>query len=183
MSDKNRRCSTAPKRTTISRHILRYFVLGLLAISISCQAGQPKKEQTQPVEKQTSAISTKTDGTKSPIGSNIKITVYYFHGNVRCPTCYKLENFAKSEVETDFAEAIKNEKLEWKTINVEEKGNEHFADDYKLYTKSVIVSTAQDGKELSWKNLDKIWQLVQDEKSYRNYIAKEVKACFEGKCL
>lgn len=171
------------KITNISRHILSYFVLGLLAISMPCQAGQPKKEQPQTIEKQSAIIPAKIDSAKSPISSNVKIIVYYFHGNARCPTCYKLENFAKSEVETDFAEAIKNGKLEWKTINVEEKGNEHFADDYKLYTKSVIVSTAKDGKELSWKNLDKIWQLVQDEKTYRDYIAKEVKACFEGKCL
>ena len=171
------------KITNISRHILRYFVLGLLAISMSCHAGQPQKEQPQTVEKQSATIPAKIDSTKSPISSNVKIIVYYFHGNARCPTCYKLENFAKSEVETDFAEAIKNGKLEWKTINVEEKGNEHFTDDYKLYTKSVIVSTAKDSKELSWKNLDKIWQLIQDEKTYRDYIAKEVKACFEGKCL
>lgn len=172
-----------PIKTNISRHILSYFFWGLFAVSLSCQAGQPKKGQTQPVEKQSAAISTKTGGTKSPIGSTSKITVYYFHSNARCPTCYKLEHYAKSEVETVFAEAIKNGKLEWKTINVEEKGNERFADEYRLYTKSVIVSITKDGKELSWKNLERIWQLVHDEKKYRDYIAEEVKACFEGKCL
>ncbi len=57
-----------------------------------------------------------------PEAANTKIVVYYFHGNARCPTCYKLENFAKSVVETDFANAIKDGKLEWKTVNVEEPG-------------------------------------------------------------
>jgi hypothetical protein len=112
-----------------------------------------------------------------------KLIVYYFHTTMRCPTCHKLETLAKSEVEAYFADAIKSGTLEWKTINVEEPGNEHFGDDYKLYTKSVIVSTVKDGKELSWKNLDKIWQLVYDEGRYRQYIRDEVKACLEGKCL
>ena len=114
---------------------------------------------------------------------NRHLVVYYFHGNARCPTCYKLEGFAKSEVETDFADAIKSGKLEWKTVNVEEKGNEHFVDDYKLYTKSIIVSVHQNGKETSWKNLDSIWQLVHDQSKYREYIKNDVKACLEGKCL
>jgi hypothetical protein len=66
---------------------------------------------------------------------------------------------------------------------VEDKGNEHFAEDYKLYTKSVIVSTQKDGKESSWKNLDQIWTLVGDQTKYMEYIRKEVKACLAGKCL
>ncbi len=111
------------------------------------------------------------------------IIVYYFHGNARCPTCYKLESYAKSAVESDFADAIKKGRCEWKTVNVDETGNRHFTNDYKLYTKSVIVSTVKDGKEISWKNLDQIWQLVHEEGKYREYIRNEVKACLDGKCL
>lgn len=114
---------------------------------------------------------------------NRHIVVYYLHGNARCPTCFKLETFAKSEVEADFADAIKKGTLEWKTINIEEKGNEHFGQDYKLYTKSVIISTRLGDKETSWKNLDQIWQLVHEEGKYREYIRNEVKACLDGKCL
>jgi hypothetical protein len=102
---------------------------------------------------------------------------------MRCPTCYKLEGYAKSVVELDFADAIKKGQMEWKTVNVDDKGNEHYNDDYKLYSKSVIVSTVKDGKESSWKNLDKIWELVHEEGKYREYIRNEVKACFDGKCL
>jgi hypothetical protein len=153
------------------------LVLGLFTIFcfISCQAGQPKV-QKQSVVKQ-------ADSTKAPASTIDKIVVYYFHGNARCPTCFKLESFAKSEIESNFADAIKKGTLEWKAVNVETAGNEHFDKDYKLYTKSVIVSTIQDGKELSWKNLDKIWQLVYDENNYREYIKKEVAACLAGKCL
>ena len=159
----------------------------MVSIFVVCQAGQPKA-QKQSVTKQTAAVAVETDTAKSDtvktsIPSTEKIIVYYFHGNMRCYTCYNLENYAKSEVESDFADAIKRGKLEWKTVNVETAGNEHFADDYKLYTKSVIISIIKDGKEVSWKNLDQIWQLVHEENKYREYIKKEVAACLAGKCL
>jgi hypothetical protein len=162
--------------------------LGILAVSVFavCIAAQPKS-RNQSALKQTTSVSAKTDSAKAitatAITTNNKIVVYYFHGNARCPTCFKPESFAKSEVETDFADALKKGTLAWKTINVEEKGNEHFVDDYKLYTKSVIVSIGQNSKETSWKNLDQIWQLVHEEGKYRDYIKKEVGACLEGKCL
>ena len=163
--------------------------LGIFIVSIfvACQAAQPKSQK--PADSQQMATvaektdTTKADTGKAPITKGRKLIVYYFHGNARCPTCYKLENFAKSEVETDFAGAIKHGKLEWKTVNVETAGNDHFSNDYKLYTKSVIVSTVVDGKEVSWKNLDQIWELVHNEADYREYIKREVEACLKGKCL
>jgi hypothetical protein len=165
------------------------LIVGLFVIScyLACQAGQPKSQKhstgKEPIAAASPAASAKTDTAKASIAANNKIIVYYFHGNMRCPTCYKLETYAKAEVESAFADAIKKGKLEWKTVNVDDKGNEHFNDDYKLYSKSVIISTVKDGKEASWKNLDKIWELVHEEGKYREYIRNEVKACLEGKCL
>jgi hypothetical protein len=169
----------------LSSHAITIFAL--VGILISCTNVESEAKKNTPTKKNATppvAISdSSAKGIVTPSTENKKIVVYYFHGDARCPTCFKLESFAKSEVEGDFAEAIKTGKLEWKTINIETAGNEHFGNDYKLYTKSVIVSTQKDGKEQSWKNLDQIWQLVHNESTYREYIKKEVKACLEGKCL
>ena len=142
-------------------------------------SGQPAKNISNVQADSAGSLKRQTN----PAKENRMLVVYYFHGNARCPTCFKLENFAKSEVEADFSDAIKKGTLEWKTVNVEESGNEHFNNDYKLYTKSVIVSTMKDGKEISWKNLDRIWQIIHDETKYREYIKNEVAACLKGKCL
>jgi hypothetical protein len=160
--------------------------LSVMFCFMACQAGQPKPQKQsaakEPIAAPSPAASIKTDTVKAPVATS-KIIVYYFHNNARCPTCFKLENYAKSAVESDFADAIKKGRMEWKTVNVDDKGNEHFTDDYKLYSKSVIISTVKDGKEASWKNLDKIWELVHEEGKYREYIRNEVKACLDGKCL
>ncbi|MDD5633755.1 MAG: nitrophenyl compound nitroreductase subunit ArsF family protein, partial [Candidatus Omnitrophica bacterium] len=76
-------------------------------------------------------------GAKSPASA---ITVYYFHGDFRCPTCRKLEQYSKEAVENNFGNELTLGKIVFKTINVDKKGNEHFVNDYQLATKSLVVS-------------------------------------------
>ncbi len=65
---------------------------------------------------------------------NDYIIAYYFHGTFRCPTCHKLKQYSKEAIEINFKDALASGKLELKVINVEDKGNEHYASDYQLYT-------------------------------------------------
>lgn len=98
------------------------------------------------------------------------VIVYYFHGDIRCPTCHKLEQYSKEAIENNFKEALASGKLEYKVVNVEERGNEHYAGDYQLYTKSLILSLVKDGKEVKWKNLDKIWEYVGNKEAFLAYV-------------
>ena len=102
------------------------------------------------------------------------IIVYYFHGNLRCITCNKFEQYSKETVETNFKDEIASGKIEFKVINVEEKGNEHYVDDYKLYTKSLVVSLVKDGKEVKSKNLEKIWEYVGNKERFFAYVKNEI---------
>jgi hypothetical protein len=43
--------------------------------------------------------------------------VVYWLWDIRCPSCIALENYTKSEVEADFADAIRDGKIEWKIKN------------------------------------------------------------------
>ena len=113
------------------------------------------------------AEKTSTDGT---------VTAYYFHGTFRCPTCHKLEAYAKEAVEANFKDALASGKLSFRIVNVESKGNEHYVKDYQLYTKSVVLSLMKNGKEIRFKNLDKIWEYVPNKDRYENYVRDEVAA-------
>ncbi len=120
-----------------------------------------------------------TDSTnvQQPATDGAKLVVYYVHGTRRCPTCKRLEAYTQEAVETGFAKELEAGTIEWQTVNTDEEGNGHFMQDYQLYTKSVILSEVQDGKELRWKNLDKIWELVRgDKEAYVKYIQDEVTA-------
>ena len=103
-----------------------------------------------------------------------RVIAYYFHGNFRCPTCYKLEQYSKEAIIMNFKDAISSGELEFKVVNVEDKGNEHYAKDYQLYTKSLILSLVKDGKEVKWKNLDKIWEYVSNKQRFIDYVKSGV---------
>lgn len=106
--------------------------------------------------------------------STAKVIAYYFHGTMRCSTCHKLELYSKEAIETNFKDALASGKLEFKVVNIEDKGNEHFGNDYQLYTKSLILSLVKDGKEIKWVNLDKIWQHVGQKQKFIDYVKNGV---------
>ncbi|OIO58957.1 MAG: hypothetical protein AUJ82_07325 [Verrucomicrobia bacterium CG1_02_43_26] len=103
-----------------------------------------------------------------------KVIAYYFHGTARCPTCYKFEQYSKEAIETNFKDALASGKLEFKVVNIDDKGNEHYARDYQLYTKSLILSLIKDGKEIKWKNMDKIWEYVGNKERFIDYVKNGV---------
>lgn len=103
-----------------------------------------------------------------------KLIAYYFHGSYRCPTCRKLEQYSKEAIEDNFKDALSQGKIEFKVINVEDRGNEHFVDDYQLYTKALVISLNKDGKEIKYKNLEKIWDYVGNKDKFFEYINEEI---------
>ena len=102
------------------------------------------------------------------------VIVYYFHGNVRCPSCRKIEQYTKEAVEQYFNDELKSSKLIFKLINIEEKENKHFVKDYQLYTKSVVLSLVTDGKEVKYSNLTNIWNYLRNKQKFYDYIKDEV---------
>ena len=103
-----------------------------------------------------------------------EVVAYYFHGSFRCPTCRNLEQYAKEAIENNFKKELAEGSLIFKAVNVEEKGNEHFVKQYELYTKSLVISLVKEGKEVKYKNLDKIWEYVRDKTKYMDYVKSEV---------
>ena len=113
-----------------------------------------------------------------PLGG--KVIAYYFHGSMRCPTCHRLEQYSKEVIETNFKDALASGKLEFRAVNVEDKENEHYNNDYQLYTKSLILSLVKDGKQIKWKNLDKIWEYVGDRQKFFKYVTDEIDSFLKG---
>lgn len=116
-----------------------------------------------------------------PAAKPDRVVVYYFHTTNRCPTCHKIESYTREAVELKFQARLKDGSLEFRPINIEETGNEHYAGDYKLVTKSVIVSDLEDGKEVRWKNLPKVWELTHDKEAFFKHIEDEVNQYLQGK--
>jgi len=104
-----------------------------------------------------------------------RVDVRYFHGTFRCVSCTRIEQYTRDALKERFAAELASGVLRFAEVNLEEKGNEHYVNDYKLYTKSVVLSLVVDGKEVRYLNLDKVWHLLRDKKGFYDYIETETR--------
>ena len=106
--------------------------------------------------------------------SNPYLNVYYFRSNFRCSNCYKIEEYTKEAMEKYFQDKLESGEIVYRVINIDEEENAYFVDDYQLYTKSVVLSKLRNGEEVEYKNLQKVWEYLNDQEKFHNYIKEEV---------
>lgn len=152
--------------------VLIIFVIISIAFVI-IKENKPQKQENTPAGVVSEAPATESKVIQKHNDKNY-VVVYYFHGNMRCRTCMAFEEYIQNALDDFFAEKMKEGKLVYKVINVEDSGNEHFIRDYNLVTKSVVVAEFANGKEVKWKKLDKIWNLVGNKQQFIGYIKSEI---------
>ena len=111
---------------------------------------------------------------KAEVKKEDGLIVYYFYAKPRCVSCQKIENYTKEAVES-----LNNSAVELKTVNLDDPENKHYYKDYGLYTKSVVLSKIKNGKEIEYKNLDKIWMKLGNEKEFKQYVTDEINKIME----
>ncbi len=109
-----------------------------------------------------------------------RLMVSYFAQGKNCVTCEKLPLLTRQGLEMHFKEQLDAGIIVWRAVNVDAPSNEHYIEEYTLYTKSVVLSRMADGKEVAWKNLEKIWDLVGDDEAFIAYIQAEVNAMLDA---
>ena len=157
------------------KRIITSILIAFVIISIAfviVKESKPK-QQRETVASIPKATVSESSTTKNQKKDNYVI-VYYFHGNMRCRNCIAFEQYTKEALDKFFAEKMKEGKLIYKVVNVDDNENEHFVSDYSLTTKSVVLVQLAAGKEVKWKNLDEIWKLVANKELFINYIKSEI---------
>jgi hypothetical protein len=109
------------------------------------------------------------------------LVAYYFYDSIRCQTCIKIESLTGQVLKEDYSKELASGSIVWKPIKTDDAGNEHFLKDYKIMTKSVVLSQMEDGKQVRWSNLAKVWELIKDDASYKTYVRDEVAAFMRAK--
>ena len=108
------------------------------------------------------------------------VVVYYFHTTNRCYSCTQLEKLTYLAIAEGFEQELADGRVKFAAVNVEQDENKHFIKDYKLFTKSVIVSDVAQGKEQRWKTLQKVWELLRDDQAFTDYVQEEVRQYLLG---
>lgn len=104
-----------------------------------------------------------------------ELVVYYMDMGKDCTTCLHLENYTLEALETGFAEELASGRIAFRRVDVDRPENAHFVGDYGLYTKSVVLVRQEDGRDVRFENLSRIWELVYDKEAYLAYIQGKVR--------
>jgi hypothetical protein len=104
-----------------------------------------------------------------------KIEVVYFHGTTRCDGCIAIEKFTVNSLNSNFESKLKDSSMIFTTYDFLLPENEHFQKDYKFDTQTLVIRKIVNGKEVKWKNLDKIWDYYSNYEKFNKYISKEIK--------
>ncbi len=108
------------------------------------------------------------------------VVMYYFHGNVRCPTCRAIESQSHAVLEKEFAGLLKQGKIDWKVVNFEADANADLRDRFGVQVSIVVLARFERGEIVDWKRLDQVWALWDDEPAFAAFIQDEIEAMLQG---
>ena len=154
------------KPKTVITVVLLVFVAASVVV-LAAKSLRPKPQESGP---QPPAAQPPDDG----------VIAYYFHGNMRCPTCRSIEAYAHEAVKSGFAEDLAEGRLQWRVVNYEEPENEHFATDYELVAPTVVLVEISGGSQKEWKNLPEVWELIGEKPAFIAFVQQNVRAMLEG---
>ena len=155
------------KIKTVVTVVLLVFVAASVVYLLVGELGSRSVRQPVAATDPEAALSAKGAG-------DWQVLVYYFHGTARCSNCIKFEAYSKEAIDESYLEALQSGHLDWVVVNVDDPENRHFIEDYRLVTRSLILVKMQDGRQVEWKNLEKIWQLVGDKAAFEQYVKGEI---------
>ena len=101
-----------------------------------------------------------------------KIEVLDFHSAHRCMTCNAIEANTKYTLNTYFSKELKEDKITFQVINVDEKKNEKIAEKFEASGTSLILNVIKNGKETQINLTDFAFMNGNDQETF----SKELKA-------
>ncbi|MGB7843758.1 MAG: nitrophenyl compound nitroreductase subunit ArsF family protein [Salinimicrobium sp.] len=104
-----------------------------------------------------------------------KIEVLDFHSTHRCMTCKAIEANTKYTLNTYFSKELKENKITFKVINVDEKKNEKIAKKFEASGTSLFLNVIKNGKQTQINLTEFAFMKGNDQEAF----SKELKAKIE----
>jgi hypothetical protein len=103
-----------------------------------------------------------------------QLIAYYFLGKIRCSSCRKIEEMSRKTIEESFRPELADGRLRFLVVNVDQPGNRHFVEEFRLESSALVLVEMRDGKSVGWKNLPDVWTFVEDVPKLEKYVRDEV---------
>ena len=136
---------------------IKFFTVLVISLILTSCNGQDKNKKTS-LDKSVS-----------------KIEVLDFHSTHRCMTCNAIEANTKYTLNTYFSTELKENKITFQVINVDEKENEEIAEKFEASGTALILNVIKNGKESQINLTDFAFLNGNDQDAF----SKELKAKIE----
>jgi hypothetical protein len=128
----------------------------------------------------TSCIGQDRNEVKTLDKSVSRIEVMDFHSTHRCMTCNAIEANTKYTLDTYFAKELKEDKIIFRVVNVDEKENEKIAEKFEASGTALILNVLKNGKETQINLTDFAFMKGNDKEAFsrelKSKIASELKS-------
>jgi hypothetical protein len=155
--------------------ILRVVLLAFVAAAIGTMFLRDRTSSSS------SQAASKTTAAPAPGSEGSGFVAYYFHGTRRCPTCRAIEAQAQEAIQGKFAEDLRQGRLRWAAVNLEDIGNDHYATDYGVTGSTLVIAQLSGGRPARFAKLENVWRLVHDKPAFVDYVTNEVTAFLKAK--
>lgn len=146
-----------------TRRVVSGVLLAFVAASLAYLAVGPMRHGKAP------------QAQAAPVAAAPRVIAYYFHTTMRCPTCLAIEAGARAAIESAFAAELATGALQFRSVDIEEPENEHFAKEFGITASSLILVRESDGQATKWANLERVWELVGDDAPFATYVVENAR--------
>lgn len=111
------------------------------------------------------------------------VVVYFFHTAERCVSCNRMEAFTKRALDRHFGDEVREGRLSFRDINMDDSANRDLAERYGAFTSSIVLVRIRNGKEEQTKLLEDAWSLAGfagSEEEFLGMMKTEVTRFTEG---
>lgn len=148
----------------VLRAILRVALLTLVVASVGAWARRTLQGEPAPQEAERGTPVARAAASVLPADG---VAVVNFHGCLRCETCLRIGALSRLATEQGYGAQVSAGRVAWLDIDHDEPANAHFRDDYGIFASTVVVVARRDGRDLGWERVDEVWELYDDEPSFR----------------
>ncbi len=156
--------------TMNAKTILKHAMLIFVWISVGFAVGREFPRQ--------GAVLPADSGQAPAAGTALKpdrAVVYYFHGTKRCEGCNLVEQYAREVIDTQFADALRDGRLEWQSLDYTQQ--RELARRYEVAGNMIVVIPRRAGGDGEAYRLDDIMLRRHDKADFFDYVGWAIRGC------
>ena len=123
--------------------------------------------------------STKKENQSKTTAVANKIEVIDFHSTHRCETCKAIEANTKYTLDTYFSDKLKDNKITFQVINVDDEKNTALAEKFQASGTSLFLNVIKDGKEKQINLTDFAFMKGREKEDFSNELKAKIKTELE----